>query len=78
VQQSFLTVCQLLEMKNCILDVKVKVSAFRIATLYGEISDQYRFTSWQATCKNDAWSSAHCGLTVYDGLAPSHPTLQLV
>jgi hypothetical protein len=29
---------------------------------YREISDQYRFTSSQATGKNDAWSSAHCGL----------------
>jgi hypothetical protein len=36
-----------------------------------EISDQYRFTSWQATGKNDARSSAHCGLRRVSPIAPS-------
>jgi hypothetical protein len=36
-----------------------------------QISDQYRFTGWQATRKNDAWSCAHCGLRRVSPIAPT-------
>jgi hypothetical protein len=44
----------------------IKVKSWSFGFLYSdthrEISYQYHFTSWQATGKNNAWSSAHCGL----------------
>jgi hypothetical protein len=49
---------------------------FYVATINREISDQYRLTSWRATGKDYAWYHADYGL--YDGLSPSHPTLQLI
>ena len=60
------------------LKVQVKVSAFCIATLAERsLTMQYRFTSWQATGKNDAWSSAHCGLRRVSPIAPT-PAASLV
>ena len=56
--------------------LKVKGSGFYIAALTPDHSDQHRFTSWQTTGKNDAWSSAL--ITAYDELAPSQAALQLV
>ena len=57
-----------------LMQVEVKViRIFCIATL---TIDQHRFTSWQTTGKNDAWSSAI--IAAYDELAPSQAALQLV
>jgi hypothetical protein len=51
--------------------LKVKVSTFLYSDTYREISDQYHFTSWEVTGKNDAWSRAHCGLRRVSPIAPT-------
>jgi hypothetical protein len=53
-----------------VFEVEVEVLALYSDT-DREISDQYRFTSWQAPGKNDAWTSAHCGLWRVSSLAPT-------
>jgi hypothetical protein len=48
-----------------------KIVLVLYSDIYREILDQYRFKSWQATDKNDALSSAHCGLRQVSSIAPS-------
>jgi hypothetical protein len=50
---------------------RFRLQLFLYSDTYREISYQYRFTSWQATGKNDAWSSAYCGLRRVSPIAPT-------
>jgi hypothetical protein len=51
--------------------LKVKDMDFYTVTLAEIISGQYCFVVWQAAGKNDAWSSAHCGLRYVNPVASS-------
>jgi hypothetical protein len=55
---------------NYMLKLELKYWLLQSNT-YREISDQYGLTSWQASCKNDAWGSAHYDLRWVSPIAPT-------